>query len=114
MVNWQIGEKLRSATGLVPIIVELVGIAMQNTTLGSWPAGAPINDRSKDDVFAANMATRKELQSMAPAFDKWFPTAPDEEIISYMETLKTSGERQAFAWLRERHPELAQIGPPNN
>jgi hypothetical protein len=49
-----------------------------------------------------------------PAFDKWFPTAPDEEIINYMETLKTSGERQAFAWLKEKHPELALIGPPNN
>ncbi|HEY6227583.1 MAG TPA: hypothetical protein VI282_10725 [Verrucomicrobiae bacterium] len=114
MVNWAIGQKLRESTGLTPVITELVGIAMQNITLGKWPADAPIMDRTKDDVLAGNTAARKELQSLVPAFDKWFPTAPDEEIINYMETLKTSGERQAFAWLKEKHPELALIGPPNN
>jgi hypothetical protein len=114
MVNWAIGQKLRESTGLTPVITELVGIAMQNITLGKWPADAPIMDQSKDDVVAGNMAARKELQSLGPVFDKWFPTAPDEEIISYMDTLKISGERQAFAWLREQHPELAKIGPPNN
>ena len=114
MVSWGIGEKLRNSTGLTPIITELVGIAIENFTLGKWPADAQIMDRSKDDVLASNMAVRKDLQSMAPAFDKWFPTAPDEEIINYMDTLKNSGERQAFAWLREQHPELAKIGPPDN
>lgn len=114
MVNWEIGEKLRNATGLTPVITELVGIAMQNTTLGKWPDGAPINDRSKEDVRAGNIAARKELQTLAPAFEKWFPTAPDDEVINYMDMLKTSGERQAFVWLREKHPELSLIGPPNN
>jgi hypothetical protein len=109
-----LGKKFREASGLVPIITELVGIAMQNITLGKWPADVPIVDQSKDDVLARNMAARKELQSMTPAFDKWFLTAPDEEIISYMDTLKNSGERQAFAWLRDKHPELRTIGPPNN
>ena len=114
MVNWMIGEKFREASGLVPVITELVGIAMQNITLGKWPADVPIMDQSKDDVLAANMAARKDVQSLTPVFDKLFPTAPEDEIIKYMDTLKNSGERQAFAWLREQHPEFRQIPPPNN
>src|SRR5215510_14802587 len=87
MVNWLIGEKFREASGLVPIITELVGIAMQNTTLGKWPEGVLINGQSTDDALAKNMAVRKELQTMTPVFEKWFPTAPEEEIVNYMDTL---------------------------
>ena len=113
MINWDIGQKMRAAEGVVPIIEELVGIAMQNATLNNWPSGVDFNGRAAPEVIAANLATRKDLQSAAPAFDKWFPTAPDEEIVDYMDTIKTAGERQAMAMLKERHPELANLPPKN-
>jgi hypothetical protein len=112
-MNWEIGQKIRTGAGVLPIIEELVGISMQNGTLSKWPGGVDFDGRAASDVLAANVAARKELQSAAPAFDKWFPTAPDEEIVEYMDTIKTSGERQAMAMLKERHPELANL-PPNN
>jgi hypothetical protein len=114
MANWQIGEKLRVTTDKLPIITELVGIAMENATLRAWPAGVEFAGGSTADALTSNANVRKQLQSAAPIVEKWFPTAPDDEIVNYMDTLKTAGERQAIAWLREQHPELAQISPPKN
>jgi hypothetical protein len=113
-MNWEIGQKLRTETGSVPLIGQLVGIAMQNDALSKWPGGVDFDGRSAADLLASNVAARKELQTAGPVFEKWFPTAPDEEIINYMDMTKASGERQAMAWLKEQHPEFAQMAPPNN
>jgi hypothetical protein len=114
LINWQIGEKLRSAPDSSPLITELVGIAMQNATLKKWPVETPFGDRSASEVIAANMAARAELQNAGPIFDAWFPTAPEQEVISYMDRIKSFGERDAMSWLRQRHPELAQLRPQTN
>jgi len=108
-VNWEIGQKLRSAPESVPMISELVGIAMQNATLTKWPADVNFGDRLAPDIRNSNLAARKDMQAGAPVFDKWFPNAPDEEIINYVERIKTSGEQRAMAWLREQHPEFGPI-----
>ena len=113
MANWEIGQKIRAAAGVRPIITELVGIAMQNATLRGWSSGADFQGQAATDVIAGNLAARKDLQSSAPAFEKWFPSAPDQEIIDYMDMIKASGERQAMAWLKEQHPELANLQPNN-
>jgi hypothetical protein len=114
LINWQIGERLRSAPQRTALITELVGIAMQNATLNNWPAGVPFGEQPVTDVIAANNRVRKDIQSAAPIFDVWFPGAPEAEVISYMDRIKMFGERDAFAWLKERHPELAQIQPQRN
>jgi hypothetical protein len=114
MMNWEIGQKLRADSGTLPLIAELVGIAMQNATLSKWPAGVDFDGRSATDVLASNAAERNQLRVAGPIFEKWFPTAPEDEIINYMDTIKSSGERQAMAWLKEQHPEYAQIQAPNN
>lgn len=112
--NWDIGEKLRSASDKVSIITELMGLAMENSSLRAWPAGVPFENRSADDVLAGNIAARNQLQTAGPFFEKWFPTAPEEEIAEYMDTIKSVGESQAMAWLKDRHPDLAQISTPHN
>jgi hypothetical protein len=114
MLNWEIGEKLHSATDKVPIITELVGVAMENATLRGWPSGLSFGDRTAGDILAGNIAERKELQTAAPVFDKWFPSAPEDEIAAYVDAVKSIGERQAFSWLKSQHPEFAQIQPPSN
>jgi hypothetical protein len=113
MANWVIGQKLREASDSVPIITQLVGVAIQNATLKNWPAGVPFNGQNIDEVRTATIADTKELKSGAPVFDKWFPTAPDDEIITYMDTTVTAGEREAIRWLKERHPEWANLNPTN-
>ena len=63
------------------------------------------------DVLAANAVDSKALRSGEPVFAKWFPTAPDEEIITYMDMTKASGERDAMNWLRAQHPEFVAHQP---
>ena len=110
MLNWEIGHALRKASGGVPIITEFVGIAMENAALRGWPQEISFDDRAPTDLIAENNAYRKSVQVVGPAFDEWLPNAPDEEIITYMEMLKTSGEREAFRWLLQLHPELKDAG----
>ena len=106
LLNWQIGQTLRKASGSVPVITELVGIAMENHTLRGWPAGTDFAGRSTADHLEANNADRGEIRIVGPVFYQWFPTAPDHEVITYLNTLKNSGEREALNWLIELHPEL--------
>ncbi|HUS36081.1 MAG TPA: hypothetical protein VM680_12090 [Verrucomicrobiae bacterium] len=106
MFNWDIGHALREAGGGVPIITEFVGIAMENAALRDWPKETNFGDRAARDLVAENNAYRKSVQVATPAFEKWLPTAPDEEIIRYMDISKTSGEKEAFNWLMQLHPEL--------
>jgi hypothetical protein len=110
MFNWDIGHALRQAGGGVPIITEFVGIAMENAALRGWPQEINFGDRAPTDLVAENNAYRKSVQVFTPAFEKWLPTAPDEEIIRYMDISKTSGEKEAFSWLIQLHPELKDAG----
>jgi hypothetical protein len=113
LLNWEIGQTLRKASGSVPVITELVGIAMENHSLRGWPAGTDFSGRPPTDWLEANNADRNEIRIAGPVFFEWFPTAPDNEIITYLDTLKNSGEREALKWLLELHPELknAHIKP---
>ena len=106
LLNWEIGRQLRAASGSVPIITELVGLAMENHTLRAWPAGMDFDGRTTADHIEANNADRGEIRIAGPVFSAWFPTAPDQEIITYMDMIKNSGEREALKWLVELHPEL--------
>lgn len=106
LANWMIGQKLRSNAETLPIITDLVGIAMENATYRAWPAGTDFNGRPAAELLDGNATTRKALQANTPLFDKWFRDASDEEIVAYMDMLKASGEPKALAWLKEQHPEL--------
>jgi hypothetical protein len=110
MLNWEIGHAFRAEGGRVPMITELVGIAMENATLRGWPQDTKFDDRAPSELVAENNTYRKSVQAVGPAFEKWLPTAPDEEIITYMDTLKKSGEKDAFNWLIQLHPELKDAG----
>jgi hypothetical protein len=112
MANWQIGQNLRTSPSQTPLITELVGIAMQNSTLGKWPAGTQFGNQPPTEILDANKNLRREIQKAAPIFDKWFPTAPEDEVVNYFERTKANGERDAMLWLREQHPELAKYGVP--
>jgi hypothetical protein len=114
MLNWEIGHTLRESSGVVPIISEFVGIAMENATLRGWPQKSKFGDRAPIDLVAENNSYRKSVQVTSPAIMKWLPTAPDEEIITYMDTLKASGEKDAFSWLIQLHPELKDAGRQMN
>jgi len=114
IANWQIGNRMRNGGTPSTIITELVGIAIENLTLRSCPPEMELDGRSAADLLAANTAATKSLRAGAPLFERWFPTAPEDEIITYMDTTLSQGEEEAVAWLRERHPELAKIGPPAN
>jgi hypothetical protein len=113
LANWQMGNQMRSGGAPAFTIAELVGIAIENLTLRSPLAGAEFNGRLTADLLAANTADSKELRSGLPVFENWFPTAPDEEIVTYFDMMVNSGERQAILWLKQQHPELAQIQPSN-
>jgi hypothetical protein len=112
LANWQIGNQMRSGGATATLITELVGIAIENLTLRSPLAGAEFNGRSTADLLAANTADAKTLRSGTPDFEKWLPTAPEEEIVTYVDTILNDGERQALNWLKERHPELAGVQAP--
>jgi hypothetical protein len=114
LLNWQIGEKLRSGREQSPLITELVGIAMQNASLKKWPTDAPFGDMPAADALAANLAAREDVRNATPIFERWFPNAPDSEIISYMDRIKSFGERDAIVWLKDRHPELVQAPVQRN
>jgi hypothetical protein len=113
LANWQMGNQMRNGGAPAFTIAELVGIAIENLTLRSPLAGAEFNGRLTADLLAANTADSKELRSGLPVFENWFPTAPDEEIVTYFDMMVNSGERQAILWLKQQHPELAQIQPSN-
>lgn len=106
MANWMIGQKLRSNAQTLPIITDLVGIAVENATYRAWPAGTDFDGRPVAELLDGNANAQKELQANTPIFEKWFRAAPDEEIVAYMDMLKASGEPKALAWLKEQHPEL--------
>jgi hypothetical protein len=110
MVNWEIGQKLRAPTGSAPIITELVGIAMENATLHAWPKDTPFGGHPAPEVINANNSEGKSLKIAGPALMEWLPAAPDEEIITFMDLQKNSGERRALAWLTDLHPELRKAG----
>jgi hypothetical protein len=115
--NWEIAMQFRRAGAKGTLLSDLVGLAMQNNSLRNWPAGveAPTGEPEKwgktEDIIAANTAYRKNMRDITDIFNKWFPSAPDQEIITYMDRTKTLGERNAFQWLRDRHPELLTQSP---
>lgn len=111
--NYDAGAQFRLSPTQGILITDLVGLGMQNATLRAWPAGtpAPFLDAAPADSLAANIAYRKDIQVGAPLFEKWFPTAPEQEVINYMDRAKSFGELEAIKWLRERHPELETSGP---
>lgn len=110
---WQIGTHLRQENGGI-LLTDAVGLAIQNILLRDWPAGqpAPFLDVSVEEQLAANRAHRQNVQAGTALFDSWLPNAPEHEVISYIERIKTFGEWDALNWLRARHPELANTVRP--
>jgi hypothetical protein len=108
--NWQLGASFRNSGNQGILITDYVGLSMQNPTLSKWPAGtpAPFLARTPEEELAANKNYRQEMREITPMFEKWFPHAPEHEIITYMDRVKTFGEQNAMLWLKERHPELLE------
>jgi hypothetical protein len=117
--NWEVATQFRRASQHGTLLGDLVGLAMQNNSLRAWPAGveAPTGEPEKwgkaEDVLAANAAYRKDIHAGTDLFNKWFPSAPDSEVITYMDRTKALGEQNALQWLRDRHPELIQAQAVN-
>jgi len=105
--NWEMGQQLRGSTP-TPLITDLVGLAMQNNTLKNWPANqpAPFLEKGVADQLAGNTAYRESIRNATKMFDQWFPSAPESEVIAYMDRVKSFGEKDAMTWLHDRHPEL--------
>ena len=106
--NWEMGAHLRGSPKQGVLITDLVGIATQNRSLRAWPADVPPGflDRPIAEELAANASVRDSIKAGAKMFEVWYPDAPDEELIAYLERARTLGEAEAMKWLREAHPEL--------
>lgn len=111
---WQIGSLLRDDGGGGILLTDAVGMAIQNLLLGNWPPNqpAPFLDSTVEEQLAANRTHREQVRASTALFDAWLPTAPEHEIIAYIERIKAFGEWDALNWLRGRHPELANVVRP--
>jgi hypothetical protein len=102
------GRQMRNSPRQGALITDLVGLAMENNSLRNWPkdATAEFLDRSVEEELAANKTYREDIKKNTVLMDQWFVSAPEPEVISYLDRVKVFGEFDALKWLRERHPEL--------
>lgn len=111
---WMAGSALREADGGAKptvILTDLVGLAMENIALNNWPAGKPAPDwlnRTVAEEQEQNKIYRADLRAGRTLINNWLPAAPENEIVSYLDRIKTFGEFNALDWLRSRHPELIE------
>ena len=101
--GWEIGNQLR-ADEKAPLVTQLVGVALENQALGSWPDGvaAPFINQTPAEHLAENRNFRDQVRNHTGIFDEWLPTASENEIIAYFERAQMFGELEALKWLKNQ------------
>lgn len=109
---WILGSQLKESGSQGVMIDELVGLAIQNISLKSWPEGveAPFLGRSVADELAANTQFRNSVRTSASLMNAWQPQASENEVIAFYDRLRLFGERNTMEWLRRQHPEITPEG----
>jgi hypothetical protein len=105
---YEMGTQLRDTGNQGPLITSLVGLALQNIVLQHWPEGVPaeIIQGSVSDQLATNLQYRNNLKTDSQLLSQWLPSAPENEIVAYLDHRQSLGEENALKWLKGRHPEL--------
>jgi hypothetical protein len=106
--TWEMGRQLRESGRQGTLLLNLVGLAVQNISLQKMDGNAAPDylGRSVQEELAANKVYREGIKEDVDFFGSWLPSATDQELISYFDRMKILGEQEAMRWIRERRPEL--------
>ena len=105
---YEMGTQLRNSGNQGTLIAALVGLALQNVALQHWPEGVPADliPVSVADQLAANQKYRQNVKADSQILTQWLPSAPESEIVTYLDHRQSLGEENALKWLKGRHPEF--------
>jgi hypothetical protein len=108
--TWELGQQLVNSGRDGVLITGLVGLAIENKALRSWPEDepSPFPDKSVADQLARNASIREEVRNVNSLFEQWLPAASENEIISYFDHMRLFGEWESVKWLKRQYPELGQ------
>jgi hypothetical protein len=100
-----LSQQLISGEGSRPLISQLVGIAIERILISPFPAESQpafLGGTVQQRIDEMN-AFRQQIRTLTANFEPMMARGDANEIISYMDRIKSQGEYKAMLWLQNRN-----------
>jgi hypothetical protein len=100
----KLGKQLDAPAGTsVPLITQLVGIAVQKIVFASMDPSSPYGDGTVQQQLDQLAQRRSSIQDMVKQSDPFRDQMTPEDWLSYNERTRSFGEESAITWLLNKN-----------